>query len=357
VKHADILVVGDGVVGLTTALALVEIGCRPQVVAAGPTNRISASPEDGLIAPLPPWDFPELVNRMRARADELLPELVAKVGQATGVDCELRKRGLMLTGAQAAEGRSWLTERSMAFRHGTVSEFEPGLPLGESEAIVLEHISDVRHARLTRALDIALPLRGVLVESHCHVGRLDVAGNIVLGVHLANGRYISTDAVVLAAGADTNRLLFDSGLDPVRIDPPDAPQLLFNPDNRLISHMINVGEGYLVPRNDGRILVGSLAGEEAFGYEALEALMIQAGNWLPALSRYDLEAQAVAPRPGPAGGMPALGAYPQVRGLWINGGHFRCGLGIAPAAAELLAEQMTGGTVVRDLAVRLLKPS
>lgn len=356
-NHADILVVGDGVVGLTTALALGEVGCRPRVVAAGQQRRTSASPDDGLIAPLPPWVFPELVNRMRARSDRLLPDLVTSLGQATGVDCELRKWSLLLTGDLAAEGRSWLTRRNVAFRHGKVSEFEPGLALGESEAIALEQISDVRYGRLTRALAIALPLRDVPVESHCQVVRLDVAGNIVLGVHLDNGRYISTDAVVLAAGAETNRLLFDSGLDPVQIDPPDAPQLLFNPDNRLISHMINVGEGYLVPRNDGRILVGSLAGEEAFGYEALEALMTRAGNWLPALSRYDLEAQAVAPRPGLADGLPALGAYPQVRGLWINGGHFRCGLGIAPAAAELLAEQMTGGTIVRDLAVRLLKPS
>jgi glycine oxidase len=350
VKRADIVIVGDGVAGLSTALGLSEQGYQVLVI-DGPAAS-EPSHAEGIFSPLPPWRHPELVRRLIDRSRQLLPGLVASLGQATGVDCEYHKYGLLLTGEQVESGRTWLGNSNLDWQRGPVAGFEPGLSGGDQQALLIEDISQLRNSRLKRALALALAQAGVPILAGRPVARLQVAGNIVLGVELVDGRLIGADTVVLAAAARTNSLLFDSGLQPVQIDPINSPWLMFSPANQLITHVINTGDCCLVPHSDGRILASSLLNEESA--DPLDDLLTRVANWLPALSRFDLEAKWFGPRPDPGMRLPAIGAYPQVRGLWINAGHFRCGLGIAPAAAELLVEQLNGGPIVSDLAVRLI---
>ncbi|MFU8832768.1 MAG: NAD(P)/FAD-dependent oxidoreductase [Wenzhouxiangella sp.] len=348
-KRADIVIVGDGIVGLTTALALTERGHQVLVV-EGPASG-ERSPAEGFVSPVPPWRHPELVQRLIARSREMLPELVTALGQATGVDCGFQKHGLLLTGDQLGGGREWLEKSDLRWQWGPVAGFEPSLSGGEQPALLIEDISQIRSDRLERALALTLSQRGVPVLVGRAVSRLQVAGNIVLGVELADGRRVDADTVVLAAGAMTNPLLFDSGLQPIQIDPASAPWLMFNPASQLITHAINTGDCCLIPGADGRILASSLLEDEGQGAD--DDFLTRIANWLPALSRFDLESRWVGARPDPGRQLPAIGAYPQLRGLWINSGHLRSGLGIAPAAAELLAEEMNGGPIISELAVRL----
>lgn len=349
-KQADIIVVGAGLVGLTTALALREKGLRPLVIEAGEDDAAAVSSQA-------PWRLPTLLQAMARQHSEQMPERVVRLGQMTGVDCEFRREGLLLIGDQAGGGQAWLDAHQPDWQWGRVADFEPSLAAVDQDAMLLSGISRVRASRLARALRLALPRWQVPVISGRPVNRLTVAGNIVLGVELADGMRVGAESVVLAAGSRTNALLFDSGLDPIRIDPEPVAHLLFNPGQRLISHTINTGDCCLVPLHDGRILAADLAAKADDEKSAIEDLLERVGNWLPALSRFDLEASGLGPRPGLVGegsaSGPAIGAYPQMRALWANGGHARCGLDLSLAAAECLAGQLDGGPVPEALAVRL----
>ncbi len=349
-KRADIVIVGDGVVGLSSALALTEQGFQVVVIPGPTVNRPSHG--EGMLFPLPPWRYPELVRCLIDRSRQLLPELVTRLGQTTGVDCEYHKCGLLLCGGQVGAGQTWLGESNLKWQRGPVAAFEPGLSGSDQQALLVEDISQLRKDRLERALALALGQAGGSILTGRPVARLQVAGNIVLGVELLDGLRFGADTVVLAAGAATNPLLFDSGLQPIRIDPVGSPWLMFNPASQLLTHVINTGDTCLIPRSDRRILATSLLEEETA--DPLDDLLTRVANWLPAVSRFDLEAKWLGPRIDSGAQSPAIGAYPQLRGLWINAGHFRSSLGIAPAAAELLAEEMNGGAIVSELAVRLV---
>jgi glycine/D-amino acid oxidase-like deaminating enzyme len=346
VKRADIIVVGAGLVGLTTALALREAGFRPLVLEGGDEDAPAMSI-------LPPWRLPAIIQDMAQRHAAQMPELVVRLGQLTGVDCEFRRDGLVLIGDQADGGQAWLNANKSFWQWGQVASFEPALTGAELDAMLLTGMTRVRASRLARALRLALPRWQVPVVSGRPVARLQVAGNIVLGVELADGLMVEAESVVLAAGSRSNALLFDSGLDPVRIDSPPVAHLLFNPGQRLISHAINTGDCCLLPYPDGRILAADLMARDCEAEQAVDDLLERVGNWLPALSRFDLEASGLGPRPGLGEDLPAIGAYPQMRALWINGGHARRGLEISLAAGECLADQLDGGAVPKSLAVRL----
>lgn len=344
--RAEIIVVGSGLAGLTTAHALHRAGYRSLVIDAGDEG-------DGAMAAVPPWQLPECVDVMGRHSAAMLPELVTRLGQATGVDCEIHGSGLLVTGESIEEGAGWLERHQREFSRGTLAEFEAGLSRGDRHALLVQIPHRVRPSRLARALAMALPQWRVPIVSGRPVRRLDVAGNIVLGVELADGSRVSAEAVVLAAGAMTNSLLFDSALEPLTVDPYQVAYLLFNPGQRLISHLINTGDCCLAPLADGRLMAVDLTGGGETSPDAVEDLVHRIGNWLPALGRFDLESTGLGPKPGVDTGLPAIGAYPQMRGLWINAGHRRRGLEIALAAGDLLADQLSGAAPVPELACRL----
>lgn len=342
-NRAEIIVIGAGLAGLAAAHALLQAGYRSMVIEAGNEG-------DGALAALPPWTLPECLDAMNRHAEAMLPDLVVRLGQATGVDCELHRSGLLLIGDDTDEGARWLQDHEREFKRGPVADFESGLSGADRDALLVHIPHRVRASRLERALAMALPQWRVPVIKGRPVSRLDVAGNIVVGVELADGRCIASEAVVLASGAMTNPLLFDSGLEPLAVDPNQAAYLLFSPGQQLISQVINTGDCCLAPLADGRLLAVDLAGEPS--QEAMGRLRQRVGNWLPALSDTDLENSGFGPKPGLETGLPAIGAYPQVRGLWINAGHRRRGLDISLAAGEVLADQMTGSAPVPELACR-----
>ncbi len=344
-SRAEIIVVGSGLTGLTTAHALQRAGHRVMVVNAGDEG-------DAGVTAVPPWQLPQVLENMTRYSCDLLPELVVELGQATGVDCEIHGSALLLIAEALDEAAQWLEQHRHECSRGPLSEFEPGLAYGDRNAVQVRIAHRVRPSRLARALAFALPQFNVSIIRDSSVRRLDVAGNIVLGVEMADGRRYRAEAVVMAAGARTNPLLFDSGLERLAVDPLRTTHLLFNPGQRLISQVIHGGDCCLAPLADGRLMAVDLTAGQECEKTAIEDLYARVSNWLPALSRFDLENVGLGPKPGLESGLPAIGAYPQMRGLWVNAGHLRRGLEIGLAAGELLADQLGGAAPVPELVCR-----
>jgi len=344
------VVVGGGVIGLTTALALVDCGHRVTVVEAGEPGMESSWAGGGIVSPVPPWRYPERINQLVERSRQLFPALSQRLQALSGVDIEYLHSGLLLTGSLPEEGRTWLLQQAargvMAVEWGQAADFEPALAKLTEPVALLPAVTQVRNSRLVQALAIALQQLGVGIQ-YFPVAKLDIsASGRVIGVIGTEGHQLKADQVVLAAGAWADHVLRRSGLSEIGLRPVRGQMLLFKQAAGMLKRIVNTGEGYLIPRADGHILVGSTVEEVGFdrrpSREAYDHLLAMAQRHVPALGEAAVVCHWAGLRPGATRPLPVLGPSQEVDGLWLNLAHFRNGVGMAPACAELMAAMMQG---------------
>jgi glycine oxidase len=122
----------------------------------------------------------------------------------------------------------------------------------------------------------------------------------------------------------------------------------------LLTHVVNEGRRYLVPRADGRLLVGST--EEDVGFDGqptadgIQALLEFAATLVPALKTAHFERGWAGLRPASADGLPYLGRVPRYENAFIAAGHFRSGLQLSPGTAVVMSRVICGREPQFDLA-------
>jgi glycine oxidase len=156
---------------------------------------------------------------------------------------------------------------------------------------------------------------------------------------------------VVAAGAWSAPLLAPLGVDlPVR---PVRGQILWYMLPRPVLGQMLMRDGrYVIPRQDGVVLVGSTVEEAGFDdsttEEAGRDLREAAAAIMPLLGTLAVQGQWAGLRPGSPEGVPMIGAVPGFSGLWLNTGHFRNGVNLAPGSAELLEALLSGAQPALD---------
>jgi glycine oxidase len=169
----------------------------------------------------------------------------------------------------------------------------------------------------------------------------------VTGVTLADGATLEADAFVVCGGAWSARLLAGAGAGlPVR--PVRGQMILYRrPAGELPCIVLAEGR-YVIPRRDGHVLCGSTLEEVGFDKtattEARASLEASAARLWPVLAGQAPVAHWAGLRPGSPDGIPFIGRVPGSDNLWVNAGHHRNGLVLAPASARLLADLVTGRT-------------
>ena len=154
----------------------------------------------------------------------------------------------------------------------------------------------------------------------------------------------SAGQYVICSGAWSRHLLQQAGCPQTDLRPLRGQMVLLNTGAPRLKHVINVGPRYLVPRNDGRILVGST--EESVGFDkrttaqAVHDLIHFAVELVPSLADATVERVWAGLRPQSADGIPYLDRVPQTENLFIAAGHFRAGLQLSPITALLLTQTL-----------------
>ncbi|MNR09214.1 Glycine oxidase [compost metagenome] len=157
--------------------------------------------------------------------------------------------------------------------------------------------------------------------------------------------------MVLTAGAWSGDLLRPLGLE-LPVEPVKGQMILYKCAEDFLPSMVLAKGRYAIPRRDGHILVGSTL--EHAGYdktptgEALESLKASAVELLPALADATPVAHWAGLRPGSPEGIPYIGEVPGYAGLWLNCGHYRNGLVLAPASCQLFADLLLGREPIID---------
>lgn len=350
---SDILVIGGGVIGLMTARELADAGASVTLVEMSETGRESSWAGGGIISPLYPWRYPDAVTALARWSQHEYPQLCARLGEETGVDPELVRSGLLILDAEeAATARAW------AATHQAVIEVldavaleasEPGLGPRPERVLWMPEIAQVRNPRLTRALRRAIEPR-VTIREHEEVVELLVEAGRARGARSRQGE-IRADQVVVCTGAWTGKLLEQIGAAP-EIHPVRGQMILFFGKPGEIHHIVLSHDHYVIPRKDGRILIGSTLEEVGFTKattaEAKEELYRSAVELFPLLKHTPIEDHWSGLRPASPSGVPYIGGYPGIDGLYFNAGHYRNGLVTGPASARLVADLMLGRDPITD---------
>jgi len=350
----QILVIGGGIIGLLTALELAAAGAQVRILEMGAVGRASSWAGGGILSPLYPWRYPDPVNALARWSQGVYADLAARLCAEGGVDPEWTQSGmLMLDTSERALAQAWAGRfgyRLEVLTRDEVRRCEPALGPAAGGALWMPEVAQVRNPRLVQAARHALLGHGAVIEEACEVTELRVHEGRVAGVRTARGKFVA-EAVVVAAGAWSGLLLAGLGLRP-DIRPVRGQMLLFKGPPGVLSRIILGARHYVIPRRDGRVLVGSTMEEVGFDTgttaAAREVLLEAAFRLVPALRDFALERHWAGLRPGSPSGIPYIGEHPQLAGLFINSGHFRNGVVMAPASARLLADRVLGRPPILD---------
>jgi glycine oxidase len=366
-QWVDVLVVGGGIIGLAVAWRARQRGLSVTLLERGECGQATSRIAAGMLAPVMEVEFGDAGRRvleLGLRSAELWPSFAEELAAATGVELALLSTGALFLARDDDEARE--LERKLAFRESLglrvqrlrpseARELEPALAPTMRLALAApdDHSVDPRVA--LGALRTACELEGVAVREHAAVARieLDGAGKRVDGVSLADGERVSAAAVVLAAGPWSGELAglpADAGL-PVR---PVKGQILRLRDPSgpgLLRRAVRFEDGYLLPRADGRYVLGGTVEERGFDLAptagAAHEMLRQAREVVPGVSELEIEELSVGLRPCTPDNAPAIGQGTLEGLIWATG-HYRNGILLAPLTAELVAGVLEGARAPRE---------
>ena len=284
-------------------------------------------------------------------ADELL--------RASGIDVELRREGTLLL-ALTADDQAEIAHRLEFQRRldlplewlsaADTRKREPHLAGKIAGALFSPQDHQVDNRKLVQALRIAAEAAGVTIHEHRPVKEIAVQGGRATGVVFEDGTTERADIVVLAAGAWSRTI---AGLPPDRRPPvrPVKGQMLalrMDANAPLIDHVLWAPGAYLVPRRDGRLIVGATVEEKGFDNTitagGVMALLDAAWRAVPAVEELPIDEIWVGHRPGSRDDAPILGPGP-LDGLFYATGHHRNGILLAPVTADAMARLILDNVV------------
>lgn len=356
----DFLIIGGGVIGMMTAWQLAEAGHEVTLLERGECGREASWAGGGIVSPLYPWRYPARISRLASWSEGRYAYLTTQLAETTGIDPEFRRQGLLYLDLEdeirAIEWARRVDKPLSRLDAYAVYAREPGLVDGLDGGLWMPTLGSLRNPRLGQALRARVQtLPGVALYEHCRVERLSVESGRVSGVETSAGRF-TAGHVILCGGAWTGRLLASLGIIlPVR--PVKGQMMVFKTptvtgSRQWLERVVLRGGRYLIPRADGRVLVGSTLEEAGFDKtptpEARDSLYASAVAILPALAECEIEHHWSGLRPGAPEGLPFIGEIPGVAGLFVNAGHYRNGLVLAPAATRLLVDQLLGREPILD---------
>jgi glycine oxidase len=300
----------------------------------------------------------EALFKLNRLSQQRWPAFAAELEAATGMAIGYRDEGTLavaLTRDDVAQLRFHFDfQRSLGVSLEWLSgaearRHEPHLHPGLAAAVLSPHDHQVDNRRLVTALRRAFIAAGGVLHEHAPVDAVEIAGGRVAGLRLGERRH-AADVVVLAAGAWSTEI---AGL-PRAAQPPVRPvkgqmlALRMDPAAPLVRHVIWTPRVYLVPRRDGRLIVGGTVEERGFD-SALTAggvFALLEGVWraLPAVEELAIDEMWVGFRPGSRDDAPLLGPSP-VEGLVLATGHHRNGILLTPATAEAVSRFILAGEI------------
>ena len=326
----SVVVVGGGIVGCLTALRLAQRGCQVTIVErniiAAQTSGESSWAGAGILFPLLPWMYKDAVNELALRGASLYPQICDDLKRETGIDPEYAQSGMLIEPPFDADAaQAWCEKNKILTQI-----------MGEN--LLLPSVAQVRPPHLLQALKQRLIQQNVTLLENT---QLEPLKNIekIDSWKTNTGKALKADVFVVTSGAWSFELLKDTAVN-LNIKPMRGQILLYNLSSHqdLPANIIYQDGFYLVPRRDGYLLAGSTLEDVGFDARTTEdvkqQLKTKAESILPMLKGMPIHKHWSGLRPGTPDNLPTIAQHPSIKNLYLNTGHFRYGLTMAPASAE-----------------------
>lgn len=377
-----VLIIGGGAIGLSCAYYLARAGASVTVVDQGDLGREASWAGAGMILARGLSGARSPLRRLKERGAELFPELSAELRELTGIDNGYRRCGaLELRDESRREGQGKVSTgvsidrvsrtvadedsaeagddqdgsdvgfTSRVVKGSELRTLEPNLNPVIATALLFPASAQVRNPWHLRALMAACGRFGVDLRPGCPVFTLRRQGNRITEAVASAGPLLA-DRFLVCAGAWSGGLLDCLGVR-VPVRPVRGQIVLLRGQPGLIRHLIVQGQRYLVPREDGRVLVGSTEEEAGFDKQttakAIQDLLALAVELVPALAEVGLERCWAGLRPASQDRKPILGAVMGFDNLFVATGHFRSGLQLSAISGMLMKQVLLGEKPEEDL--------
>ena len=356
-RSYDAIFVGGGVIGLASAWRAAQRGARVAVLERAKPPAGATNVAAGMLAPVGELTFgePELLE-LTLEAAKLYPDFIAAVEAESGQSTGYSREGALhvaLDGDEAAQLRrvhdlqrslgleaEWLPPRRCR-------ELEPGLTPSFHGGVFAPGEASVDPRALAAALAAALASAGGELRTGSEVVDGIFGGDRLVGVRTAGGERLRADTVVLANGAwsGATEWLPEHARPPVRPVKGEVVELRARDGAVPCTRIVCSERVYLVPRNDGRLIVGASVEERGFdtvvSAGGVLELLREAYRLLPDVAEMELVGTIAGLRPGTPDNMPLIGPG-AIDGLLLATGHFRNGILLAPLTAERVAATLAG---------------
>ncbi|HEY8097489.1 MAG TPA: glycine oxidase ThiO [Methylobacter sp.] len=341
----DITIIGGGIIGLLTAREFIAAGATVTIIEKNELGQESSWAGGGILLPLYPWRQPDAITRLVIQSLKLYPTLASQLTAETLIDPEWTPCGLLIAkNPDITAAVNWCDANAILYRPASDDFFNTVNTIPE-QPLWLPEIAQARNPRLVKSLKQDLINKGVTLIEHCELKAITVTKNRITSIDTSSGQF-AVNQLVIAAGAWTGQLfrqlLSAATCDAPRISPVKGQMLLFDAEPETLSYMVLDSDQYLIPRRDGKILAGSTVEQDNFNKttteEARDRLQAFALDLLPSLKNFPVVSHWAGLRPGTEHGIPYIDKHPEIGNLYINAGHFRNGLAMGPASAQLMVD-------------------
>ncbi|HEU4855538.1 MAG TPA: glycine oxidase ThiO [Nitrosospira sp.] len=357
---SDVVVIGGGIAGLATAHELLQMGATVTVLERNRCGKEASWAGAGILSPLLPWDYPDSVTQLTQFSNRLFPQFVEGLWAKTGIDPEYQASGMLVLSGFPVEPQeetrgesedefnpaveAWCIHHGFPMKRVRSHEIVPILARDEA-ALWLPEVCQVRNPRLLQALVKAVECSGGAIVEHAEVTNWKIERGRVQSISTNRSDEYSAANFVVTAGAWSRQLLGEHALK-LDIWPVRGQILLFKAQAGLLRTIVLQGRDnfYLIPRRDGHILAGSTVEEAGFDNRpsatARSALLSRAHALVPALTEELLTDHWAGLRPGSPHNIPVIDRHPTVSNLYLNSGHYRYGVTMAPGSARLVSNMI-----------------
>ncbi|MEM7482082.1 MAG: glycine oxidase ThiO [Acidobacteriota bacterium] len=350
---SDVLIVGGGVVGLSIAYELSQREISVTVVERSAAGMEASWAGAGILKPASLEGAVSPMDRLRAHSLQRLAKWSPRLLAETGIDNGYRRCGGFRVALEESDveplrraAERWQAE-GIAVEEWDSTTRDAREPALAGDLPLVYHLPDEAQLRSpwhVRALAVACRRRGVELLTRRPVRDFRIEGARIVAADTAHGP-LSADRFVVAAGAWTPELFAGLG-QPIAGTPVRGQIVLLDAPAPLFQRVVWAGSRYLVPRPEGKVLVGST--QEDAGFDArptargVTGLLHLAARVVPALAEVPFERAWAGLRPGSPDSLPLIGPVPRYDNLFAACGHFRSGFDLSAGTARVMAELLLG---------------
>jgi glycine oxidase len=355
--NSEALIIGGGIIGLGIARSLAKTGFRRiTVVERGEAGREASYAAAGMLAPQSESDADDAMFRLCSKSRDLYPLFAAELLAETGIDIELEQSGTLVPvfddddEKRASHAFAWQSAAGLKIEKLSAEEMlqmEPMLSPDVRGGLFFPNDWQVDNRKAVAALlEYARHHVAINILENKQAHELIVRSGKCIGARCGADEFFA-DAVIVAAGAWTSFMKICGHEFPLDVEPVRGQMICFEPPERSFRRVIFSSKGYIVPRRSGRLVAGSTAEhcgfEDRTTDEGIEKIRQNAVRVAPFLGDLAIADSWSGLRPRTNDGLPVIGKFSDIDGLFVATAHFRNGILLAPLTAEIIAAKIASG--------------